>query len=85
MACQSQNDLVGVSLWQFATDEIRQAENELRNSDWWDAHVPSPKIFQTSKAVHEKIIIRAGPIMWERLYLSDGTPVRLVSGTRLVA
>lgn len=81
----NQSDLIGVSLWQFATNEIRQAENELLSTDWWDAHTPKPKTFQTSKAKHEKITIRAGPIVWERLYLSDGTPVRLVSGARLVA
>ncbi|WP_371170678.1 helix-turn-helix domain-containing protein [Aliiroseovarius sp. 2305UL8-7] len=77
----SQRNLLGVSLWQFATDEIRQAEAELVDSDWWSVHMPKPKSFCTSESVHDKIRISAGGIRWERLYLADGTPVRLVSGT----
>ncbi|RLK10782.1 helix-turn-helix domain-containing protein [Ruegeria conchae] len=78
----SQHALLGVSLWQFATDEIRQAEAELQLDGWWDLHSPAPKAFLTSEAVHDQIRISAGRIVWERLYLSDGTPVRLVSGRR---
>ncbi|WP_209503764.1 MULTISPECIES: helix-turn-helix transcriptional regulator [unclassified Ruegeria] len=78
----SQRALLGVSLWQFATDEIRQAEAELQDEGWWDLHAPNPKSFVTSEARHDRIRISAGQITWERLYLSDGTPVRLVSGAR---
>ena len=73
---------MGVSLWQFATDEIRRAETELKDEGWWDQHTPNPKAFLTSEAVHDRIRISAGEIVWERLYLADGTPVRLVSGSR---
>lgn len=76
----SQQALLGVSLWQFATDEIRQAEAELAESNWWSVRVPTPKSFRTSRRVHDEITISAGGILWERLYLSDGTPVRLVTG-----
>ncbi len=79
----SQQALLGVSLWQFATDEIRRAEAELGGEGWWDLHTPNPKAFLTSEAVHDRIRISAGEIIWERLYLSDGTPVRLVSGSRV--
>ncbi len=78
----TQRALLGVSLWQFATDEIRQAEAELQHEGWWDLHSPAPKAFLTSEAVHDRIRISAGQIVWERLYLADGTPVRLVSGAR---
>ncbi|MBC55643.1 MAG: transcriptional regulator [Confluentimicrobium sp.] len=76
---RSQRELVGVSLWQFATDEIRRAEADLADSDWWSVQMPAPRIFQTSER-RDAIRISAGGIMWERLYLSDGTPVRLVTG-----
>ena len=76
----TQNALLGVSLWQFATDEIRQAEAELADEGWWEVATPTPKMFLTSEARHDRIRISAGPIIWERLYLADGTPVRLVSG-----
>jgi len=78
--CASRRDLLGVSLWQFATDEIRQAEADLGKTDWWSVHMPAPKSFLTSESVHEQIRISAGGIRWERLYLAAGTPVRLVSG-----
>jgi transcriptional regulator with XRE-family HTH domain len=76
----TQKEMLGVSLWQFATDEIRQAEMELTESDWWSEVAPRPKLFVTSQAEHQDIRISAGQILWERVYLSDGTPARLVSG-----
>jgi len=76
----SQRALLGVSLWQYATEEIRRAEAELADSDWWSVQAPTPKSFCTSAQQHDKISISAGGILWERLYLTDGTPVRLVTG-----
>ena len=76
----SQKEMLGVSLWKYATDEIRQAEAELAQGNWWSAQVPTPKAFLTSAQEHDDITISAGGILWERLYLSDGTPVRLVTG-----
>lgn len=75
-----QRDMLGISLWQFATEEIQKAEQELENSDWWSAVSPEPKMFVTSQADDREIRISAGQILWERVYLSDGTPARLVSG-----
>lgn len=75
----SQRALLGVSLWQFATEEIRAAEAELAESDWWSSQTPKSKSFRTSKAQHDNLKISAGGILWERLYLADGTPVRLVT------
>ncbi len=77
--------LVGTSLWQFATDEIRLAESQLEDEGWWELLSPAPKSFITSEAIHPVIRISAGGILWERIYLSDGTPARLVSGIRLGA
>ncbi len=74
----SQNAMLGVSLWQFATDEIRQAESELTESDWWEVQTPRAKQFCTAEAYFDDIKINACAIQWERLYLADGTPVRLV-------
>lgn len=76
----SQKSMLGVSLWQFATDEIRIAEAGLADSDWWSVQMPEPRIFRTSEATHDAIRISAGGIRWERLYLADGTPARLVTG-----
>ncbi len=75
-----QRDMLGISLWQFATEEIQKAEEELDSSDWWSALLPEPKLFVTSQADDSHIRINAGQILWERVYLADGTPARLVSG-----
>lgn len=77
-----QRSLLGVSLWQYATDEIRMAEAHLAATGWWETHVPAPHHFRTSAAQHDGFRILAGSITWERLYLSDGTPARLVTGAR---
>ena len=77
--------LLGVSLWQFASDEIREAESQLDALGWWDTHNPAPKAFETSEMVFDEIRISAGGILWERLYLSDGTSARLVSGLPMIA
>ncbi len=65
------------SLWRFATKEIQAAEENLAHSDWWSAQHPAPHSFITSAKVYHEIIIRPGQILWERMYLADGTPVRL--------
>ncbi|MEN0041550.1 MAG: helix-turn-helix transcriptional regulator [Pseudomonadota bacterium] len=81
----SQSEMRGVSLWQFATEDIQNAEAELQESDWWSCVSPAPKVFTTSPANDGPIRISAGPIVWERLYLSDGTPARLVTGRGIAA
>ncbi|MFK7764243.1 MAG: helix-turn-helix domain-containing protein [Roseobacter sp.] len=78
-------EMVGISLWQFATEEIQKAESELELSDWWHVLSPTPKLFVTSQADQRDIRISAGEILWERIYLSDGTPARLVTGSRRAA
>lgn len=81
----SSRSLLGTSLWKFATDEIQHAEYELDGEGWWEAHCPAPKLFRTSAAAHDELTISAGTILWERLYLADGTPVRLVTSDGLTA
>ena len=77
--------LLGVSLWQFATEEIRRAESELEGHGWWDNVAPAPQCVVTSEAIFAELRISAGSMLWERLYLADGRPVRLVTGTGTAA
>lgn len=74
---QDSNLLIGKSLWRFATHEIQTAEGSLATSDWWSTRSPPPQTFRTSKKIHNELVINEGQIVWERMYLSDGTPVRL--------
>jgi transcriptional regulator with XRE-family HTH domain len=76
----SHRELLGTTLWRFATDEIRAAEEELAAVGWWEQQWPEPRRFRISSYDFEAIRICAGGVLWERLYLEDGTPVRLVTG-----
>jgi len=76
---QSQRAMLGQSLWPFATVEIQAAEAALDGSDWWDSQVPRPRLFHTSRRVYDALTVVEGGLLWERLYLADGTPVRLCS------
>lgn len=76
----SMRSLIGVSLWQFATEEIQQAEAELDGKGWWDDIAPAPQRLITSGAIYPELRISAGGMIWERMYLADGRPVRLTTG-----
>lgn len=76
---QSQRALLGQSLWPYATAEIQAAEAALDGSDWWESQTPNPRLFHTSRRVYDALTVVEGGLLWERLYLSDGTPVRLCS------
>lgn len=68
--------LRGTCLWRFATAEIEAEEARLADRGWWDAAVPDPVRLVTGQGTRGLNIV-AGPMLWERLYLADGTPVRL--------
>lgn len=74
----SANEFRGVSLWRFATDEIRSAEGRLADLGWYDAGTPS-LTFWTGSNRSDSVPIVAGVLVWERLQLSDGTTARLVT------
>jgi len=72
------NELMGTSLWRYATDEIDRLEREMHASGWFeDPH--SERIFYTSKADYEDIRIEAGFRKVVRIPLSDGRFARLVN------
>ena len=73
-------DLRGVSLWRFATDEIRAAESQLGQLGWYDDGVAQVR-FWTGPNDNPVVTIDAGTLVWERLQLSDGTLARLVTST----
>ncbi len=76
----SDRQMLGVSLWRFATEEIRQAEEALAAHGWWDEALPAPRRVFTSEAVYPELRISPGGMLWERICLADGTPARLVTG-----
>jgi transcriptional regulator with XRE-family HTH domain len=68
--------LVGLSLWPFASDEVRQAEAGLEAAGWWEADAPMPVAVDLADADRGLRFV-AGRMLWERLHLSDGMAVRL--------
>jgi transcriptional regulator with XRE-family HTH domain len=74
-------DLLGASLWRFATDEIRTAEDRLADLGWYDSGAAGVT-FWTGPNDSTVVAIDPGPLEWQRLQLSDGTFARLVTSGR---
>ncbi len=71
-------ELRGVSLWRFATEEIRSAESRLGELGWYDEGTGRLD-FWTGANGSPVVPIEPGILVWERLPLSDGTLARLVT------
>jgi transcriptional regulator with XRE-family HTH domain len=73
-------ELRGVSLWGFATDEIRSAEARLGDLGWYDDGAVRVSFWT---GANDSPIVRIDPgiLVWERLQLGDGTLARLVTST----
>jgi transcriptional regulator with XRE-family HTH domain len=71
-------ELRGVSLWRYATDEIREAEGRLGEIGWYDDGAAELR-FWTSANGDPIVPIPPGVLVWERLQLSDGALARLVT------
>jgi transcriptional regulator with XRE-family HTH domain len=73
---RSEEELLGRPLWRFATEGIQTAEASLSMLGWWQNRVPRSVEVQTGHG-NAGLRITPGLMLWERLYLADGTPVRL--------
>ncbi len=78
-------DLLGVSLWRFATQNIAAAEESLGVIGWWDDSAPAPVTVWTGRRDADDLRIVPSWMIWERVYLNDGTPARLCTSKRLTA
>ncbi len=73
-------ELLGASLWRFATDEIRIAEDRLGDLGWYDGGAACVTLW-TGPNDSTVVAIEPGPLEWHRLQLSDGSFARLVTST----
>ncbi|MDA8586973.1 hypothetical protein N9L47_12040 [Rhodobacteraceae bacterium] len=69
--------LLGRQLWAYASDEIQLAEATMAQGAWWNEFLPAPVVIKTSATSHREMMIKQGELIYERMYLADGTPVRL--------
>ncbi|WP_417816378.1 helix-turn-helix domain-containing protein [Thalassospira alkalitolerans] len=76
---RNSSDLIGMSLWRFATPEIARAEKSLHDLGWHDDQADH-LTFETSGRNGPPMPIIDKFILWERFFLSDGTAVRLTTG-----
>lgn len=72
-------ELLGTSLWRFATPEIATAEKSLHDMGWHEDQADH-LTFETSRRDGAPMRIVDSFILWERFFLSDGTAVRLTTG-----
>jgi transcriptional regulator with XRE-family HTH domain len=70
-------ELLGASLWRFATPEIVEAEERLAELNWWELAAPPPVVVYTSEGCTDGLHILAGDMVWERVWLANGEPARL--------
>ena len=71
---QTAASLIGCPLWRYATEGIRAAEYALDALGWWRDTMPGPVNLHTGTG-DAGLAIKDGLMLWERLYLADGTPV----------
>lgn len=76
---RSASDLKGVSLWPYASEVIREAETRLGQHGWGEPEGPCAMEVTTNAHSSNALRILPGRMIWERMILSDGSPVRLVT------
>jgi transcriptional regulator with XRE-family HTH domain len=74
----STSDLTGTELFPFASVEIRRAERRLFEMGWFEGGSEA-LLFHTGRNDDARVHIYDSWVLWERLLLEDGTPVRLVT------
>jgi transcriptional regulator with XRE-family HTH domain len=70
-------DLLGTSLWRYASKEIVTAERNLPQAGWFE---PAPPALELDTGANGSSVVRIRPsrLKWVRFQLSDGSFARLV-------
>jgi transcriptional regulator with XRE-family HTH domain len=72
------NDVLGQSLWRFASPDIVTAEESLEARGWFDR--PFQRFeFYTGANTGKSVIIEPGMMLWETMPLADGRVGRLTT------
>jgi len=71
------SQLMGTSLWRYASEDIVRAEGRLADHGWFGPTPPAIE-FHTRERDSDALVILACDMRWVRFQLSDGSFVRLV-------
>jgi transcriptional regulator with XRE-family HTH domain len=80
-----ESELIGRSLWPFATEALVALEGTLAGRGWYERPAPPPLECDTGHNRSQIVRIRQSRCRWTRLLLSDGAPARLVETLSLNA
>lgn len=69
--------LRGRCVWGAASPAIQDAELSLESRGWWGSDHPEPVTVDLQAYDSGLLPIKAGRMLWERVWLSDGRPARL--------
>lgn len=70
-------DLIGLSLWRFASPEIVAAEAALTDVGWFESAPPAVEL-HTGENTSTEVRIQKSHMRWTRFRLADGSFARLV-------
>lgn len=72
------SDFLGRPLFSYASEEIIKSERELAGLGWHEGEVNSLTL-KTGANGNPHLPIAAGHVLWERIFLADGSAARLVT------
>lgn len=74
------SDLLGRSLWKFATEELEQLEHRLPELGWFDGDAPAIEVCTRGRDYSE-VVVPHGEYKYMRFRLANGSHVRLIETT----
>ena len=75
---RNESDLMGLSLWRFATEEIAAAEAALEELGWWSDELDCVA-FPVKGRNGPPMRVLPQHVLWERIRLQDGSILRLTT------
>lgn len=77
-------ELMGQSLWKFATEEFERLEEELPDLGWYDGAAPAITV-STRGCDYSEVTVPGGEFKYVRFRLANGSHARLIETTSYVS
>ena len=75
-----ESDLLGRSLWKFATEELELLEDRLPELGWFDGTAPTIEV-RTRGREYNEVVVPGGAFKYVRFRLANGSHARLIETT----